>query len=495
MTKLPVPHERLDGTSLALVAGACAAALAAVFLALTSQMSLVALLAGASALGSIAAVARLRRRATRSLEDARLAIDRTRAMLAAAHEQSDQASTRASEVQALLSNTEDRLLSAQKMEVVGQMAGGIAHDFNNMLTVVQVEGAFARENVAADSTAAHHLDRLLVAAGRAADLSSRLLLFSRRRSRAKRPVHVDSEIRDLETLLARLAGEQHRVVLHLNAASAHVLADANQIEQLLTNLVANARDAMPGGGRTVIRTGLRFAEDGLQLRLDVQDEGRGMDEPTRARLFEPRFTTKPEGQGAGLGLATVHAIVRSLEGSIEVHSEAGVGTVFSLFLPVAVAKVEETQKPVATPPPIQERTFPDGDVRWSVLLAEDQDPVRDAVAQALERLGCLVVRVSSALDALRHLEKGADRFDLVLADVVMPVMTGVELSEIVRSRIPEVQVLLMSGHTTDEAILDRLATIDVPILHKPFTPEELIRAVYARLAERRRRSVSVSPSR
>jgi len=493
VTKLSVPHERLDGTSLALAAGAGAAALAAVFLAVASHAWIVAALALVSAAGSVAAVARMRRGARRSLSDARLEIDRKHAMLAAAHEQSDQATTRASEVQALLASAEDRLLTAQKMEVVGQMAGGIAHDFNNMLTVVQVEGAFAREHLPVGSPAALHVDQLLVAAGRAAELSSRLLLFSRRRSRTKRPVHVDAEIRDLESLLARLAGEQHRVVLHLNAENAHVLADGNQIEQLLTNLVANARDAMPGGGRTVIRTGLRFAEDGLQVRIDVQDEGHGIDASTRARLFEPHFTTKAEGRGAGLGLATVYAIVRNLEGSIEVQSEPGVGTVFSLFLPVAVAQVGEGVKPVATPPPIRDRTSSDGEVRWSVLLAEDQDPVRDAVGRALERLGCIVVRVGTARDALRHLEKGADRFDLLLADVIMPGMTGVELSEVVRTRLPEVQVLLMSGHTSDEAILDRLAKIDVPILHKPFTPEELIRAVYERLAERQRRVASVSP--
>jgi signal transduction histidine kinase/CheY-like chemotaxis protein len=415
----------------------------------------------------VALLVRARGRTAQALGNLHSELDRSRATLAASDDEHAGMLRRQADLEKLVRDLEERLLQAQKMEIVGQMTGGIAHDFNNILTVIQVEGAMAREVVDDGGPVAAHLDELLEACGRAAALSSRLLLFSRRRTAPKQPLPLDAEIRDLETLLARLVGERHRLVLHLNAENAHVLADSTHLQQLLTSLVANARDAMPDGGRVLIRTNLRFADEGLQVRLDVQDEGRRRDVTPRA--------------GAGLGLDTVHAIVRGLAGSLEVQSEHGVGTVVSLVLPVAVPALAEAPKPVETPPPVRERTSASGRLVWSVLLVEDQDPVREAVRRALERIGCLVVPVRSGRDALRRLERGVDRFDLLLADVIMPVMTGVELAEIVRSRHPVLRVLLMSGDVSDEALLERLGRLDVPVLRKPFTPEELLGAVSERL--------------
>lgn len=371
---------------------------------------------------------------------------------------------------------ERQLILSQKMEGVGQMAGGIAHDFNNVLTVVQLEAAMAKGLLDPGSEAAEALDRLLQATRSAAALSSKLLLFSRRRTSGKQRIEVDVQVRAFEPLLSRLVGERVVLALDLHATNARILAEPIELEQLLTNLAANARDAMPGGGTLRISTVMTLGDQGPGVRLEVVDNGVGMDSPTAARVFEPFFTTKAEGSGTGLGLTTVYAIVRNLDGVIELHSSPGGGTCFRIHVPI-----DRTAGPERIPEYRPTRPLP---ARARILVVDDQDAVRSTVERALVLLGCEVWAAGSGREALALLEGKAELPDLVITDVAMPVMTGVDLAERLRERYTALSILAMSGFIGDDQLTDRLSRIGVAVLRKPFTPDDLIDAVGASLVVR-----------
>jgi signal transduction histidine kinase/ActR/RegA family two-component response regulator len=386
------------------------------------------------------------------------------------------------EVEARRRAEEDRealvrqLVLAQKMEAVGQLASGFAHDLNNVLTVIRLEANLAHMSVEPESEAAESLDHILQGTDSAAALCGKLLLFARQRPSARAPMEVDAQLLKFEPLLARLVGERVQLRFDLGAGSTRVMAEPIELEQVLVNLMANARDAMPTGGRIFLSTRPVVTDGGLQVRLEVRDEGVGMDEVTLGRIFEPFFTTKAEGAGTGLGLPTVYAITKSLKGVLEVDSKPGMGASFRLLLPAT----EDSAAPAL--PALPSMRLSKELVR--VLVVEDQDGVRSVVERVLTQLGCEVSAVSSVQAALDWLAKQTVLPELVLTDIVMPGATGVDLAEQVLRRYPSVRLLGMSGWLTDGDLAVRLQLLGVPLLRKPFTPAELAAAVAERMAKR-----------
>jgi two-component system cell cycle sensor histidine kinase/response regulator CckA len=369
-----------------------------------------------------------------------------------------------------------QLVLAQKMQAVGQLASGFAHDLNNVLTVIRLEANLAHLSVEPQSEAAESLDHILQGTESAAALCGKLLLFARQRPSARAPLGVDGQLEKFEPLLSRLVGERVQLVLALDAGDARVLAEPIELEQVLVNLLANARDAMPQGGRIFLSTRPVVTDGGLQMQLEVRDEGVGMDEATLGRIFEPFFTTKAEGAGTGLGLPTVYAIAKSLRGVLEVDSKPGLGSSFRLLLPVT-----EDYAPPALPELPAMRMSKDP-VR--VLVVEDQERVRSVVERVLGQLGCEVTAVSSVGQAIDWLGQQRTLPELVLTDIVMPGATGVDLAEQVLARYPSIKLLGMSGWLTDGDLAVRLQRLGVPLLRKPFTPTELASAVAERMAKR-----------
>jgi len=371
---------------------------------------------------------------------------------------------------------QEQVMFAQKMELVGQLAGGVAHDLNNLLTVVRVEGDIARDEVPEPSELAEGLDSLIDATKTASALCQRLLLFARPSSGNRGLIELDRRIEAALPLLRSLAGGQVRVETDLDAPDAVGLVDPVEIEQILTNLVANARDAMPDGGTVTLRSRVRDDGAGGFYQLEVEDAGIGMDDATARRVFEPFFTTK-EGRGTGLGLATVYSLVRSLDGTIHVRSTEGLGTTFSLRLPLATPSDHQGELDL---PRARHRLPPPG---ASVLVVEDNPSVRQVVVRVLEAVGCVVVDEPDVARALATVAELPHPLDLVVTDVLMPGRTGVDLAEEVGRRCPTTRILAMTGWIGDRKLAVRLEQLGVPVLRKPFSPAELVDAVTERLVE------------
>jgi PAS domain S-box-containing protein len=366
---------------------------------------------------------------------------------------------------------EERLLQSQKMEAVGQLAGGIAHDFNNLLVVISGYTQLLRGRID-DGASLGHLEQIGKAADRAAALTAQLLAFGRRAPTATEDFDAAVLVDELEPMLRRLIDADVRLTLGTSRHEEWVRADPRQIEQVLVNLVINARDAMPLGGEITIETSsvdidsTEAAELGLRpgrhVVIKVSDNGSGMTEQTKARLFEPFFTTKEQGKGTGLGLATAYGIVEQANGKITVESELGVGTMFVIYLPESGALPDETA--------------PDGTKAESgpaILVVEDDSAVRELVQTVLEEHGYRVSAAGNGREALEHLGRRANQFDLVLSDVVMPDINGPELAARVRALAPELRVLFMSGYADSQLLSRGVSEKALKILHKPFTPEEL----------------------
>ena len=381
-----------------------------------------------------------------------------------------------------LARTEADLRQAQKMDAIGRLAGGIAHDFNNLLTVINGHSSLLRE--ASDSMTpaetAMSLDGIQAAGNQAAALTRQLLAFSRRQVLQARIINLNTVIEELESMLGRVIGERIALVTTLDPDLANLSVDPGQIQQVILNLVVNARDAMPGGGRIVI--GTRNSAGGLPpeagpddgpvgpcVVLTVSDTGEGMSPQTRAQIFEPFFTTKAEGKGTGLGLATVYGIVRQSGGWIEVESQIGRGTTFSLYFPATDAA------PMATVP-LAIQTG-DGRIPATLLVVEDQPEVRELAVTALRRVGYEVVEASDGADAYARFADRAASLSLLLTDVVMPGMNGRELAERLRARNPNLPIVFMSGYTDE--ILDQQSLVGphAAFVAKPFTPSTLVRQV------------------
>ncbi len=360
---------------------------------------------------------------------------------------------------------EEQLRQAQKMEAVGQLTAGIAHDFNNLLMGLLGYAELARRDLeerGATSTL-EFVKRIEEAGTRAAALTTQLLAFGRRQTLAPTTVNLDRLVGDTIALLRRIVDERIEIVCRLDPQAPPVKADMNRIEQVLFNLVLNARDAMPSGGTITIET--RAAGDGVVV-ISVADTGVGMTPEVRERIFEPFFTTKPVGQGTGLGLATVWGIVTQSGGRIDVESEAGRGSTFSVSLPVDAAAAA----PAAEPPAAE----PARGAQHSILVVEDEDVVRDVVATMLRESGYAVTEAAGPREGLELARETA--FHALLTDLVMPEMSGVDLAAAVREERPDVRVLYMSGYPANNEV-DASS-----LIQKPFAGAELLARLEALLA-------------
>jgi PAS domain S-box-containing protein len=364
---------------------------------------------------------------------------------------------------------EEQLLQAQKMDALGQLAGGIAHDFNNLLT-----GIAGYADLAASTTRNPSVERCLegirTATSEAASLTGRLLAFSRRDVPERRSVDLNAVVRGTADLLERIVRENVRLVLELAPQLPSVSGDPAQLKQVVLNLALNARDAMPEGGTLRIATG---AVDG-RVVLRVADSGHGMDEETRLRALEPFFTTKGDGEGTGLGLAVVYGVVESGGGTIAIKSSLGAGTVVTVDLPAEALDAVPDEPPVHEPAPIG------GGER--VLVVEDRQIVRDLTRSILEDAGYVVSAAPGGPEALQ-LAESEGTFSLIVTDVVMPDMSGVELATRLREAQPAVRVLYMSGYTDDVLGPDELEAPHTSFLRKPFGTVELTAAVRDLLLE------------
>jgi two-component system cell cycle sensor histidine kinase/response regulator CckA len=376
-----------------------------------------------------------------------------------------------------LRQTEQALAQAQKMEAIGQLAGGIAHDFNNLLAVITVFSELAGADLPADAQARADLREVQGAVERAQTLTRQLLAFSKKQVIQPRVLELNGVITNMETMLRRVIGEDIELETHLDPAAGMVRADAGQIDQILMNLAVNARDAMPEGGRLTMSTTFAPVDaaaasvvgvaPGAYVQLRVTDTGIGMDEATRARVFEPFFTTKGR-QGTGLGLATVYAIVHQCGGQVTLESEPGHGATFTILLPA----VREAADPVLAR---ASEEAPRG--TETLLLVEDDAAVRNASATVLRRLGYSILVARSGEEGLAMLTEHPGRIDLVLTDVVMPGLDGIQLVERLRSLRPGVKAILSSGYAGDVIARRGALPRDIPFLEKPFTASILGRMV------------------
>jgi PAS domain S-box-containing protein len=369
---------------------------------------------------------------------------------------------------------EEQLLQSQKMQAIGVLAGGVAHDFNNLLTVIGGYCELARHDVPAGTHTEECLAEVIKAAARASELTQQLLAFGRKQMLQLQVIRLNLLVEEVERLLERLIGEDIVPVLQLDPAVRAVKADPGQLQTVIMNLAVNARDAMPKGGRLVIRTAVAEFSTGQQppraeilpgryALLTVEDSGTGMDEATAGRIFEPFFTTKELGKGTGLGLSSVYGIVKQSGGHIWVDSEIGKGTRFTVCLPEVPAAPEVNERPAAPPSPAGE---------GHVLVVEDQPEVRNLACRILRTGGYNVTAAANGDEALRLAESPDLAIDLLLTDIVMPGMTGPELAARLRAGRPGLKVLFMSGYS-DADPADGLAGGGRPHLQKPFSPAQL----------------------
>ncbi len=375
---------------------------------------------------------------------------------------------------------ERRLLQAQKMHAVGQLAGGVAHDFNNLLGVIQGYGEMLLKRLPEDDRQRERVDHILQAAARGAALTRQLLAFSRQQPMEVRVLDLATTIRNVERLLRRLIGENIQIVIVSDGRPGRVKADPIQIEQIVLNLAINARDAMPQGGSLIIETtsvdldaGYALshpdARPGPHVLLAVSDNGSGMSAETLSHVFEPFFTTKDPGKGTGLGLATVYGIVQQNGGHLAVYSEVGRGTSFKIYLP----RVEE---PAAEATPPTRGAHPTTGTE-TVLLIEDEEPLRDVILDQLSYGGYNVISGHSAAAALEAAEAHVGPIHLVITDVVMPNTSGREAVKRVRASRPDIRVIFMSGYTSTAAGVNGPIEPGEAFLQKPFSLEALLRKV------------------
>jgi len=378
---------------------------------------------------------------------------------------------------------DEQLAIAQRMEAVGRLAGGVAHDFNNLLTAIRGFASFALDEQLPASRARDDIEQILHASDRAAALTRQLLAFSRRQVLLPQLVDVNESLGSLQRMLARVLGEDVEVQTFLDPSAARVLVDPGQFEQVIMNLVVNARDAMPDGGLLTIETSnvhldSAYTEShvdasvGDHVAIAITDTGAGMDPRTMARIFEPFFSTKDRDKGTGLGLATTYGIVKQSGGHIWVYSEPGKGSTFKVYLPRAVDELPGTGVPSLESPGSVDGTE-------IVLVVEDDDRVRRVSTSALQRHGYRVLEARSAEVALSIFREHQDEIDIVVSDVVLPRMSGpllVQALRVMRSNLP---VLFVSGYTENAFLQAGALSQGSELLEKPFAPGALVRRVRA----------------
>ncbi|HMD40387.1 MAG TPA: ATP-binding protein [Candidatus Acidoferrum sp.] len=374
---------------------------------------------------------------------------------------------------------EEQLQQSQKMEALGRLAGGVAHDFNNLLTVIKGHSDMLLERVKPQDPIYANSEQIQKAANRAASLTRQLLAFSRRQVLQPRVVDLNALIKDMGPLLKRLTREDIEFLVHLNAELGRVKADPGQIEQVLLNLVVNASDAMPQGGKLIVESrdvsvdaelakNRPALEPGEYVLLRVSDTGYGMDAATKARIFEPFFTTKEQGKGTGLGLAMVYGVVKQSNGFIYVESEVGVGTQFEIYLPQVNEKIEATpREKIAAPAQRSLKT---------ILVVEDEEDVRTLVSEYLISMGYRVLTACDGTEALEIAQRLGKEIHLLLTDVVMPKMRGPELAERLKPILPKLKIIYMSGYL-EQNEGNRSFLEGAYFLDKPFSRDVLARQI------------------
>jgi len=372
---------------------------------------------------------------------------------------------------------EQQFRQSQKLEAIGRLAGGVAHDFNNLLTVIYGYTQIMLDTVSPGNSQEDMLQEIKKAGERAASLTRQLLSFSRNQVLEPKVLDINALVTESEKMLMRLVGEDVDLASVLNPNLGRVETDPRQVEQVLMNLVINARDAMPQGGKLTIETDNAVLDQtycqlhkevkpGSYVMLAVHDSGCGMDEHTKAHLFEPFFTTKESGKGTGLGLAMIHGFIKQSGGHILVESEVGLGSTIKVYLP----EVQKALRSSGKLPPIIEK-MPRG--TETILLVEDDGAVRMFARQVLQACGYTILEAASGQEAIQLIEQHRDQVHILVSDVVMPGICGREVAEQVHALEPAIKVLFISGYTDDAMLRHGILTSEVAFLQKPFTPSEL----------------------
>ncbi|MEI7817433.1 MAG: ATP-binding protein [Desulfuromonadales bacterium] len=393
----------------------------------------------------------------------------------------------AARAETIRKSTHDQLRQSQKMEAIGQLAGGISHDFNNLLTVITGYSTLAMQKIGASNPASKDIEQVINAGERATSLIRQLLAFGRRQILDPQPININIFIASIHKILCRLIGENISLTTQLSPDISTVLADPSQIEQIIMNLVINARDAMERGGIITIETANhtidstyvrnnRGSVEGDYVVISVRDTGMGMSEEVIARIFEPFFTTKAEA-GTGLGLATVYGIVKQNNGYIQVISQVGIGTEFKVHIP-RLLKLHQEKETSSTTQGFIKPERGEG----LILVVEDDETVLDLAAVSLRSQGYDVLTAICPLDALRIFDRAGEKINLVLSDIMMPDMSGPEMAKEMRLKNPEVRLLFMSGYSEEKVNSHDFPGEKIPLMAKPFSPGELAILVQKSLA-------------
>jgi two-component system, cell cycle sensor histidine kinase and response regulator CckA len=373
---------------------------------------------------------------------------------------------------------EGQLVQAQKMDAIGRLAGGVAHDFNNLLTIITSYAELALDAVPKNSPLEAKIHEILLAARRAAELTRQLLAFSRKQPQLLRVVDLNEVVGNIANLLPRLIGEDIEFTFAPGKKLGHVRIDPLQIEQVLMNLAANARDAMPQGGDLRVETSdIRLDDDyihgkpavvpkGHYALITVSDNGSGIPKETLPHIFEPFYTSKPAGKGTGLGLATVYGIVKQNKGFVWVYSEAGCGTVFKIYLPCVKARKHAEDIEKISPEPVAHGSE-------TILLVEDEQAVRCAAAAFLRMRGYDVIEACDGQQALGAAQKQHDKIDLLITDVVMPNLSGGELGKKLKNLRPDIKILFVSGYAGQTVLDHNVVHLETNFLQKPYTLKQL----------------------
>lgn len=375
---------------------------------------------------------------------------------------------------------ETQLISAQKMEAVGCLAGGIAHDFNNILTAIIGYCTLSKMNMKEDDPQQHYIGQILSLSERAASLTSGLLAFSRKQAIKLQPVNINDIVQKVEKLLARMIGEDIFLKTDIKDSDLNIFADTVQIEQILFNLVTNARDAMPNGGSLFITTekikidnafidAQGFGKEGEYALMTVSDSGLGIEDAALQRIFEPLFTTKEVGKGTGLGLSIVYGIVMQHNGFIDFYSEKDKGTTFRIYLPLINQGFKKTEKAIEHVSPMVGRE--------TILIVEDDMNIRNVSRIILENFGYKVIEASDGQEAIAKFIDNKDTIELVLLDVIMPKKGGKEVCEEISKIKPEIKILFMSGYHNDIINSKGLHRKGLEFIQKPASPHELLRKI------------------
>src|SRR6202522_761438 len=374
---------------------------------------------------------------------------------------------------------EEQLRQAEKMDGGGRLGGGVAHDFNNLLMVINGYTEVLLEQLEKDSSMHSKVQSIQQSADRAATLTRQLLAFSRKQLLELKVVDVNTVVGDMERLLRPLIGENIELVTRLSTQTGRTRADAGQLEQVIMNLVVNAKDAMPEGGKLTVQTAdvtarqsfseRRFIQPGRYTVISVSDTGHGMDKETQSRIFEPFFTTKEKGKGTGLGLSTVYGIVKQSSGYVFAQSEVGAGTIFYVYLP----RIEESAEELS---PAKAQQNEAGGCE-TVLLVEDEESVRELVRLTLASRGYKVIEAENGECGLRLAEDCKERIDILITDVVMPGIGGRELAKRLLSLRPGISVLYLSGYTEDAVVTQSSLGPGTAFVQKPYTLQNLAKKV------------------